>query len=175
MTATSKTYAICGAIRMMGESDDCIARLAKKDGILSKYVPNIWHFTLTAIVLNFFFFLSFQKLLEIFISLTITIWIVKTSGNKIFCKKAISWKFLYICEKPVIQPSQFWIQESRCNVTIHSSKCAIFLHYSFRYSDHTDKHLLIFSSSSANFLRIMRVVEEIEKSNEKWIKWYRGI
>ncbi|KAG4072737.1 hypothetical protein HA402_001849 [Bradysia odoriphaga] len=36
MTGTSKTYAICGSIRMMGESDDCIARLAKKDGILSK-------------------------------------------------------------------------------------------------------------------------------------------
>lgn len=26
---------------MMGESDDCIARLAKKDGILSKYVLNL--------------------------------------------------------------------------------------------------------------------------------------
>lgn len=36
MTATAKTYAICGAIRMMGESDDCIVRLAKKDGLLSK-------------------------------------------------------------------------------------------------------------------------------------------
>lgn len=36
MTTTSKVYAICGAIRMMGESDDCIARLAKKDGLLSK-------------------------------------------------------------------------------------------------------------------------------------------
>lgn len=36
MTATSKIYAICGAIRMMGESDDCIARLAKKDGVLAK-------------------------------------------------------------------------------------------------------------------------------------------
>lgn len=36
MLDTSKTYAICGAIRRMGESDDCIARLAKKDGILSK-------------------------------------------------------------------------------------------------------------------------------------------
>lgn len=37
MTATAKTYAICGAIRMMGESDDCLVRLAKKDGLLSKY------------------------------------------------------------------------------------------------------------------------------------------
>ncbi|XP_071742703.1 small ribosomal subunit protein eS21 [Lepeophtheirus salmonis] len=36
MTGTSKTYAICGAIRRMGESDDCINRLAKKDAILSK-------------------------------------------------------------------------------------------------------------------------------------------
>ena len=36
MTGTWKTYAICGAIRRMGESDDCINRLAKKDGILSK-------------------------------------------------------------------------------------------------------------------------------------------
>lgn len=36
MLATAKTYAICGAIRMMGESDDCIVRLAKKDGLLSK-------------------------------------------------------------------------------------------------------------------------------------------
>lgn len=36
MTATSKVYAICGAIRMMGESDDCIARLAKRDGLLTK-------------------------------------------------------------------------------------------------------------------------------------------
>ncbi|XP_031624599.1 40S ribosomal protein S21 [Contarinia nasturtii] len=36
MTGTSKVYAICGAIRGMGESDDCIARLAKRDGLLSK-------------------------------------------------------------------------------------------------------------------------------------------
>merc|ERR1711974_453152 len=33
---TYKTYAICGAIRRMGESDDCINRLTKKDGILAK-------------------------------------------------------------------------------------------------------------------------------------------
>uniref|UniRef100_A0A8D0CA05 Small ribosomal subunit protein eS21 n=1 Tax=Salvator merianae TaxID=96440 RepID=A0A8D0CA05_SALMN len=31
-----KTYAICGAIRRMGESDDSILRLAKTDGIVSK-------------------------------------------------------------------------------------------------------------------------------------------
>lgn len=36
MTDSYKTYAICGEIRRMGESDDCIARLAKKDAILSK-------------------------------------------------------------------------------------------------------------------------------------------
>ncbi|MCL4132822.1 UNVERIFIED_CONTAM: hypothetical protein GTU68_019040 [Idotea baltica] len=36
MTGHNKTYAICGEIRMMGESDDCLARLAKKDGILPK-------------------------------------------------------------------------------------------------------------------------------------------
>lgn len=34
-------YALCGAIRRMGESDDCIVRLAKKDGILAKYVYNL--------------------------------------------------------------------------------------------------------------------------------------
>ncbi|KAM8946417.1 small ribosomal subunit protein eS21 [Pelodytes ibericus] len=31
-----KTYAICGAIRRMGESDDSILRLAKTDGVVSK-------------------------------------------------------------------------------------------------------------------------------------------
>ena len=31
-----KTYAICGAVRRMGESDDSILRLAKADGIVSK-------------------------------------------------------------------------------------------------------------------------------------------
>ncbi|KAK7794514.1 hypothetical protein R5R35_004730 [Gryllus longicercus] len=36
MTETSKMYAICGPIRRMGESDDCINRLAKKDGLLAK-------------------------------------------------------------------------------------------------------------------------------------------
>merc|ERR1711928_106959 len=33
---SSKTYAICGSIRRMGESDDCINRLANKDGVLAK-------------------------------------------------------------------------------------------------------------------------------------------
>lgn len=36
MTDGSKTYAICGEIRRMGESDDCIVRLAKKDGLITK-------------------------------------------------------------------------------------------------------------------------------------------
>ncbi|KAL3268854.1 hypothetical protein HHI36_007943 [Cryptolaemus montrouzieri] len=36
MTESSKSYALCGAIRRMGESDDCIVRLTKKDGILAK-------------------------------------------------------------------------------------------------------------------------------------------
>ncbi|XP_055600906.1 40S ribosomal protein S21-like [Uranotaenia lowii] len=36
MLETSKVYAICGEIRRMGESDDCIVRLAKKDGLLTK-------------------------------------------------------------------------------------------------------------------------------------------
>merc|ERR1712212_1287455 len=36
MTGQYKTYALCGEIRRMGESDDCLSRLAKKDGILPK-------------------------------------------------------------------------------------------------------------------------------------------
>ncbi|CAH2007810.1 unnamed protein product [Acanthoscelides obtectus] len=36
LTDTSKMYALCGAIRRMGESDDCIVRLTKKDGLLAK-------------------------------------------------------------------------------------------------------------------------------------------
>lgn len=36
MTGTNKTYAICGDIRRMGESDDCLIRLNTKDGIISK-------------------------------------------------------------------------------------------------------------------------------------------
>ncbi|XP_061758563.1 small ribosomal subunit protein eS21 isoform X2 [Nerophis ophidion] len=31
-----KTYAICGAIRRMGEADDSILRLAKADGVVAK-------------------------------------------------------------------------------------------------------------------------------------------
>merc|ERR1712126_15067 len=34
MTGDNKTYAICGKIRGMGESDDALQRLARKDGIL---------------------------------------------------------------------------------------------------------------------------------------------
>uniref|UniRef100_T1IRS2 Small ribosomal subunit protein eS21 n=1 Tax=Strigamia maritima TaxID=126957 RepID=T1IRS2_STRMM len=37
MTGNNKTYAISGSIRRMGESDDCLNRLAKKDGLLAKY------------------------------------------------------------------------------------------------------------------------------------------
>ncbi|XP_067011859.1 small ribosomal subunit protein eS21 [Anabrus simplex] len=36
MTEGVKMYAICGALRAMGESDDCINELVKKDGILAK-------------------------------------------------------------------------------------------------------------------------------------------
>ncbi|KAH3695944.1 40S ribosomal protein S21-like [Dreissena polymorpha] len=36
MTGSYKTYAISGAIRRMGESDDCLARLAKRDGLIAK-------------------------------------------------------------------------------------------------------------------------------------------
>ncbi|OAD60821.1 40S ribosomal protein S21 [Eufriesea mexicana] len=36
MTDSQKMYAICGAIRRMGESDDCLVRLAKNDDILPK-------------------------------------------------------------------------------------------------------------------------------------------
>ncbi|CAB3221844.1 unnamed protein product [Arctia plantaginis] len=35
-TESAKMYVVCGAIRRMGESDDCIVRLTKKDGILTK-------------------------------------------------------------------------------------------------------------------------------------------
>jgi hypothetical protein len=34
MTDKYKTYAICGEVRQMGESDDSISHLAKRDGIL---------------------------------------------------------------------------------------------------------------------------------------------
>nr|AFM85843.1 40S ribosomal protein S21-like protein [Callorhinchus milii]AFM86179.1 40S ribosomal protein S21-like protein [Callorhinchus milii]AFM86474.1 40S ribosomal protein S21-like protein [Callorhinchus milii]AFM86856.1 40S ribosomal protein S21-like protein [Callorhinchus milii]AFM87551.1 40S ribosomal protein S21-like protein [Callorhinchus milii] len=33
-----RTYAICGAIRRMGESDDCILRLSKNNGIVTKTI-----------------------------------------------------------------------------------------------------------------------------------------
>merc|ERR1711944_323183 len=36
MTGQYKTYAVCGAIRRMGESDDSLARLCKEDGIIAK-------------------------------------------------------------------------------------------------------------------------------------------
>jgi len=36
MTGQNKTYAICGNIRRMGESDDCLIQLAKRDGLISK-------------------------------------------------------------------------------------------------------------------------------------------
>ncbi|XP_018023788.1 40S ribosomal protein S21 [Hyalella azteca] len=36
MTMNYTTYAICGEIRKMGESDDCISRLAIRDKILVK-------------------------------------------------------------------------------------------------------------------------------------------
>ncbi|XP_015793606.1 40S ribosomal protein S21 [Tetranychus urticae] len=35
---STTSYAICGDLRRMGESDDCILRLAKKDGIIAKTV-----------------------------------------------------------------------------------------------------------------------------------------
>jgi small subunit ribosomal protein S21e len=34
MTGTYRTYAICGEIRRMGESDDSISVLSKRDGLL---------------------------------------------------------------------------------------------------------------------------------------------
>ncbi|XP_033738611.1 40S ribosomal protein S21-like [Pecten maximus] len=36
MTGSNTTYAICGTIRRMGESDDSLNRLAKRDSILAK-------------------------------------------------------------------------------------------------------------------------------------------
>lgn len=33
---SSKMYVVCGAIRRMGESDDCLVRLTRRDGIMSK-------------------------------------------------------------------------------------------------------------------------------------------
>ncbi|XP_059164829.1 small ribosomal subunit protein eS21-like [Physella acuta] len=36
MTGSYKTYAICGAIRRMGESDDSLIRLAKRHGNITR-------------------------------------------------------------------------------------------------------------------------------------------
>ncbi|XP_064486679.1 small ribosomal subunit protein eS21 [Ornithodoros turicata] len=36
VTGETKAYAICGAIRRMGESDDSITRLAQVDGFIPK-------------------------------------------------------------------------------------------------------------------------------------------
>ncbi|CAG0890646.1 unnamed protein product [Cyprideis torosa] len=36
MTGKYKTYAVCGQIRRMGESDDCLNRLTKNDGLLAR-------------------------------------------------------------------------------------------------------------------------------------------
>lgn len=36
MTGKSRTYALCGSIRMMGEADDSIVRLATRDGFVGK-------------------------------------------------------------------------------------------------------------------------------------------
>jgi hypothetical protein len=38
MTGKYQTYAICGSIRQMGESDDSINNLAKRDGLLPALV-----------------------------------------------------------------------------------------------------------------------------------------
>merc|ERR1712193_532359 len=46
MTGSTKTYAICGTIRRMGESDDCINRLAKKRWNYSKELLNYVFFDL---------------------------------------------------------------------------------------------------------------------------------
>ncbi|XP_074643079.1 small ribosomal subunit protein eS21-like [Tubulanus polymorphus] len=35
MTGNNKTFAICGNIRCMGESDDCLLKLAQKEGLVS--------------------------------------------------------------------------------------------------------------------------------------------
>jgi small subunit ribosomal protein S21e len=36
MTGKSRTYALCGSIRMMGEADDSLVRLATKDGFIGR-------------------------------------------------------------------------------------------------------------------------------------------
>ncbi|CAF1424303.1 unnamed protein product [Adineta ricciae] len=35
-TGKNRTYALCGSIRMMGESDDSLVRLATRDGFIGK-------------------------------------------------------------------------------------------------------------------------------------------
>ncbi|EPZ35783.1 Rps21bp [Rozella allomycis CSF55] len=40
MTKTYKTYALSGFVRALGESDDCINRLATRDG----YLKNVWSY-----------------------------------------------------------------------------------------------------------------------------------
>ena len=36
VTGKNRTYALCGSIRMMGESDDSLVRLAARDGFIGK-------------------------------------------------------------------------------------------------------------------------------------------
>jgi len=36
VTGKNRTYALCGSIRMMGEADDSIVRLATRDGFIGK-------------------------------------------------------------------------------------------------------------------------------------------
>ena len=36
ITGKNRTYAVCGSIRMMGEADDSLVRLATKDGFIGK-------------------------------------------------------------------------------------------------------------------------------------------
>jgi small subunit ribosomal protein S21e len=42
-TGKSRTYALCGSIRMMGEADDSIVRLAANDGFIGRgyYVKDV--------------------------------------------------------------------------------------------------------------------------------------
>ena len=37
-TGETQAYALCGFVRAMGESDDCMNRLAQRDG----YLKNVW-------------------------------------------------------------------------------------------------------------------------------------
>ncbi|KAK4022718.1 hypothetical protein OUZ56_008169 [Daphnia magna] len=60
---TFKTYAICGSIRRMGESDDCINRLAKKDGVLAKNCHPNCHVKI-AVVRDLYIFSSASLLLH---------------------------------------------------------------------------------------------------------------